>query len=490
MPIVCIRLVFCMMLLGLGATSALAAPPLPACIPDDVMAVYFGRPSPEIATRPQTQGGVSLSTWLFSLKQMGVIPQEGRVIADIAGTIPMLGSRPHAVTLLDITVYELKPEVYRLEQLKAGLIVDVGEMGDDFDRRIRDLLLTYTRKTHNEIENRNADGVRYFRLVDDRLPEWAVAEWGRAGKLLIVGYGRGAFEKLLATVRHKNKSLLQDDWFAWAYERCHGQVSGIALYVDPTRINERLGPITEDRPAEVLQALKLQDAQRIFWTISSEGRALRSEGAALTVEDERLYGLLSGPELIADEVRTTIPPQADQYAAFRMPLAEFFRNGREAYLQSKPSEFREMADRVWAEWENDYRFDAERGLINQLGEHLIFHTFPRHPLRLPLICTIWIETTDDTETIRRTVDAMMQLWQRRLQRPPETQPNPAQAVGGLRPRIYQSSDSIWYMQLGVLGPSLAVTDGWIVISFSPYAVRQNVEYLQDLAPVTATQATP
>jgi hypothetical protein len=46
------------------------------------------------------------------------------------------------------------------------------------------------------------------------------------------------------------------------------------------------------------------------------------------------------------------------------------------------------------------------------------------------------------------------------------------------------------MQLGVLGPSLAVTDGWIVISFSPYAVRQNVEYLQDLAPVTATQATP
>src|SRR5262245_40934859 len=91
---------FDLMTLALAvAVTSLAAGetrPLDSCVPRDAMAVYFGRPSPEMISAPPGGAVEQLSGWIITLKAMGVIPQSGRVLADIVGSLPLLSRRPHA----------------------------------------------------------------------------------------------------------------------------------------------------------------------------------------------------------------------------------------------------------------------------------------------------------------------------------------------------------------------------------------------------------
>ncbi len=42
------------------------------------------------------------------------------------------------------------------------------------------------------------------------------------------------------------------------------------------------------------------------------------------------------------------------------------------------------------------------------------------------------------------------------------------------PLLRRSSDGIWYLQYGIYGPAIAVSQGWLVISYSPEALRANL----------------
>src|SRR5690606_38147535 len=124
---------------------------------------------------------------------------------------------------------------------------------------------------------------------------------------------------------------------------------------------------------------------------------------------------------------------------------------------------RERFGRSWAVLETQFNFDVETGLFDQLGDHLIFHTFPQHPLGIPLLGTVWIQIDGDREQVARTIDGMMLAWQEYANRP-AAGPQPRFR---LTPQIHRDPDGVWYLQLGLLGPALAATDGWIVIIFSP-----------------------
>src|SRR5262245_57921822 len=125
--------------LAVATFSAGESRPLDTCVPRDVMAVYFGRPSPEmIASRPA--GAVDqLSGWIITLKAMGIIPQQGRVLADIIGTLPLLSRRPHALMLLDVTSKKIGQDVYRLNTMQSALLIDDQNVALDVERRLRDL---------------------------------------------------------------------------------------------------------------------------------------------------------------------------------------------------------------------------------------------------------------------------------------------------------------------------------------------------------------
>lgn len=447
--------------------------PLDTCVPGDAMAAYMVRPSPDMRTAKPGGTVDQIATWLITLKAMGVIPREARVWADLVGTMPMLARRPHAVVLLDITSKQIHPDVYRLNDMQAALLVDGEGMSVEIERRVRDLLATYTDAQTGSIRALDSGGIRYHELRDERLPAWAVTAWGEVGSQFLVAFGDGAFERMLQTLNGREPALADDSWFRRAHERCRGATSGIEIYVHPNRLRKRLAEVIEHRPLQVLRQVGLHETERLLWTIGFEGRALRSEIMTREISGPEHFAVLTGPNVAAPEVSALIPAEASSYAAFRLPLPDVVRQLRHAYMNSQSRSGQLARREAWARIEQKHGFNTELGLIDQLAEHVVFHTYPPHPLGLPLLCTIWIQHKGDRVTVEHTLNGMMTAW--RAQRDKRSEDGP---TIGLRPRVDRTEDGLWHLELGLAAPALAVTDEWIVISYSPEAVRANVAYLE------------
>lgn len=458
---------------------AAAERPLEDCLSTDVMAVYFGRPSPEMLNAPRGGKVDQLATWLIALKSMGMIPDASLLTADVLGTIPVLWRRPHAIGLLDITSREIAPEVYRLKDLQSVLVIDSAGIETALDRRVRDLLATYTDADHAGIETVEQGGVTFHRLTDRRVPDWVDIDWGNIGRYFVVGVGKGAFERVIDVFAGRAPALGGDAWFRQAHHTLRGSHTGIEVYLDVGRITARLQGPTKNRPAAVLQAMHLEKLDRLVWATGFRGRSVHSEVVGRDIEGADYRVVLAGDELATPEVLAQIPAEASSYTVMRLPLAETFRNLRQAYLESQSPGNRQAIAELWTSLQKKYKFNSEADLLDQLGSHFVIHTYPPHPLGLPLLWTFWIQTAGDTAKIAHTVDAMLTAWQDALIAPRDfTDPNPPKRRFNFTPMVFREDDGIWYLRLGVIGPALAVTDGWIIISYSPEAVRANLTHLQ------------
>ena len=47
----------------------------------------------------------------------------------------------------------------------------------------------------------------------------------------------------------------------------------------------------------------------------------------------------------------------------------------------------------------------------------------------------------------------------------------------MRVKVKHDDDGVWYLQAGILGPALKVTDRYAVISWSPQALRDALKYI-------------
>ncbi|HON68179.1 MAG TPA: hypothetical protein PLS23_16960, partial [Phycisphaerae bacterium] len=237
------------------SAPAAAFPPLEASIPADAMAAYFGRPTPDMFNAPPGGTAEQLASWLITLKGMGVIPKDGRVAADVIGTLPILWRRPHVAVLLDITTQDLGQGSYRLDRMQAALVIAHQGIELAVERRIRDLLATYTDEENGTITPQTDGGIKRHRLVDRRLPDWAVTEWGQVGDVFLITFGEGAFERMVAVMQGREPSLADDAWFRLAHAQARGSSCGIEVYADLVRIRRRLEEDAKDVPAAVLRAL-------------------------------------------------------------------------------------------------------------------------------------------------------------------------------------------------------------------------------------------
>ncbi len=470
------------------------------------MVVYFGRPSPEMIDAPPGGGTAdNLASWLITLKGMGVIPRDGRLAADIIGSVPVLWRRPHAMVLLDISSREMSKDVYRLEQMQAALVVASQGIEVAIDRRLRDLLATYTDKDNGKIDERTLDGVSIHRLKDQRLPDWAVLEWGQVDGYFVAGFGQGAFERMLEVMRARKPALADDAWFAEAHARVLGSESGLELYSDLGWLRNRLEQDTKDRPAAVLEALHLQQAERIIWTTGHDGRAVRSLILGRTRAGENVFFRLSGRENAAPEVAADIPALASSYFVLRAPLGELARTLRRAYMESQSPGQRRAVHELWERLQQHYDFNSETQLLDQLGDHFLIHDFPAHPLRLPLLWTLWIQIRGDEQAVAHAVDRMMTAWQdalaaddglpaelplrRSASSRPAPRPEPRKPAFHLSPRVRREPDGLWTLQLGIINPAVGVGRHWMVISWSPDAVRANLRHL-GVSPASTSAAAP
>ena len=488
------------------ATRPAGSSDLARYVPADVLMAYWGRLGAE------SQAGdhmvMQLLKWVNVARQLNLIPEKYRTLSDIAGSLPLLGKHEHVVAMMDVSSRRVGPEGYRLAHMQVAVVLATHGQHDDVVERIRRMLTTHTDKQFGKMQITPRDGARSYRLTDSRLPGWATWEWGPLGDCYVIGLGTGAFDRIAETFADPTRSIAQDPWFANARRRCRGQGAMIEWLVNYQGIRKRLEPVVKGRPEQVLEALGAGKLERGLTALRMEGRFLTCYIMHHYPEGDDFIPL-SDPRNVPKEHLAAVPKDVG-CAIIQRDLADWICRLRDAYLASQTEKERAQWQEWFAELERRYGIDVRAQLLDRLGQHLIIHNWPAHPAKLPLTFTLMLEI-DDAAPVQDAIDAMMGAWQEWQRNPtgwssrrragsatrststrrqattavattapaapkrPTTRPR---TRGLLRPGVGREPDGIWYLYAGVVRPAIAVTDGYIVISWSPKAVRANLERLR------------
>ena len=229
-------------------------------------------------------------------------------------------------------------------------------------------------------------------------------------------------------------------------------------------------------PERVLDALGYADSHARTWAVTPDKRAVRFE--CVRHGDRGSEHIRIAAPASADEIANgLIPDQADAYAVLTWNPRQLVSRARNAYLLARSPTNQRRRRAAWSKLEEELSISIDRDLLHQLGRRMVIHTDPKHPLGVGLFCTAQIPITGSTRIVRSTIDTLIEKWRRE------------QRLRGNGLVIQHDGDGVWYLQYGIYGPALAVLDRWIVISFSPKAVRHNIARLNGRATTQPLERT-
>jgi hypothetical protein len=338
-------------------------------------------------------------------------------------------------------------------------------------RAIQQFLNRYTNARVCRVEPVESGPPGRFRLVDRRLPKWAVIDWGPVGAFYVIGIGEGVFDEAARSLRDESDAAGSDGRLKSAWVALNGEDAIAFWLIDFEALRSSLRPAAEDMPASVLEGLNVNEFDRTAWSLYRQGRAVNLE--ALYFKGNRAQRVrIAGPATPREQAEGLIPEEAETYTLIRWDPKLQVLQARDAYLRARsPSNVRKLK-RGTAHFEDQLRLSLERDLLDQLGPRLVFHSYPRHPLSLGAFRTIQIEIAGSAALVRSTIDKLFTQWQQQwVLRGPESEG----VLSFSCPLLHKADDGVWYLQFGLYGPAAAVCDEWIVISVSPLAVRKNLE---------------
>jgi len=210
--------------------------------------------------------------------------------------------------------------------------------------------------------------------------------------------------------------------------------------------------------------LGLLGVERGLWVIGKRNRDVEVKGVLRRQGDDETVRI-AGEEALEPETRLVIPDGASGYAVVDAEPLTILRGACTAYLASRSPHSREGIRAYWRNLEAAAGVSIERDIVAYLGGPIIIHDSPRHALGLPFAWTVVAPIVGDATALRRHIDRMVEVVGNEL------------AHGSLV-RLECNSEGIWYAHWGLVGPALAVTDRWLVLSFSPSAVKENVRHLR------------
>lgn len=465
----------------MAAPVAHAAPPasrpISDVIPVDAHIVYLARPYDAIGSGPTSQpatNNVNLATILSLLNSSGLLPNEGQVFADIATALPLMGRYEHGLILLDVSSKIVRrpgrtpdegPRVsLRLKHMQSAAVFRTE--GDDriVLQHLNRIVGRYTNNEIAKLTTEKAAGFEYQRLVDDRMPGWAIWEWGRLGDFFAVCFGAGSFEKLALAYSNEKDSLSDDAWFQNARKETQGDDALAMWYIAFQRMETRLNEVARGRHEAVTAALGADHLTQDFWTVGLKDRAI-SCYRLYRRNGEDVMHRYSDPSKFPAELRAIIPREARHYAVINVPTRWLVDNVPRAWLAAQSQRHLDEWTKIWESLEKEIGVDLGGNLINNLGDHMLMFDYPPHPLDVPLVYTIAIAVRDE-KAVKLSVDAILAAWAQYLD-------DRAKRGGNslMRVRVHKDPDEVWYIQAGILGPALKVTNGYVVISWSPQALR-------------------
>jgi len=464
------------------------ADPASAVPHDAAAAVILDSPAASAASdAPVGSGWDVVALLVRQARQVGLagdLGADSRIVADVIGSLPLLSRYPTAAILLIVAAAPLPGGGHRLRRMDGALVFATGADPEPVARRVQELLNLYTDRSHSVMEQRSVDGLAVHRLSDDRLPGW-VFEWGVADGFFVVAVGGGSFERIARAVRDPKTSLAGDTWSCTARKECRSTRSFLEIYVDAERLREQLGEMMAGTTRDVLAALGMADLRRAYWVVGLDGRFVEVRSFLRTADVDRLV-----PITLCGAARRPwerfVPAQASRAAGRAVAGSDLIRRGTRAYLASQSPSAREAWARSWDRFVAGGDWSVESDFLDLFGEVVILHDHPPHPLGIPLLCTVLVEIDGSAQTVGRSLDRILGAAQSALV-PAADAPPPSPWT----PTLRRDPDGLWYIQAGLLGPALAVTDGWIVISYAPDAVRANLRQQDAPAsrPLTSDRAT-
>lgn len=464
---------------GVAANADAVEPRLLDVVPADPLAVVFVDRSPSEVASTQPAGGSSLlgvaGGVVSQLRGGGLLGDADAtvgVLLDVVGGLSALGAYPYAVVVVDANARPLEGGGHRLSDLQAAVVAITGESHDRVARQIQAVLSARTSDSTSRIERAEVHGATVYTLIDTRLPDWARVKWARFDDFYCIAIGERAFAATADSIAAGRARLSSDAWFAEQFKRAGGPYARIAWMVDLERIRTRLAPVMEGRVSALVHGLGLADAERGLWTVGRRGRAIAVNSVIQRGGEDRLTPV-SRPLAPGDPLVAAIPEQADSYAIIEHSPASAVRRVRDAYLSSRGPSTRANLIRIWNEFANSTPFDVERDFMAHLGERVIIHTYPENPLKLPLLCTIMVEITGSPDQVRASLATLLTQCDRWLA---GGDPDAQQSRGLLSPRLMEER-GVWFLRAGIYGPGLTVADRWLLISFSPDAVRRCAEWI-------------
>ncbi len=473
-----------------GEPNRASERPLTDLIPADNLIVYTAKPYSELAEQTEPAGAdrvkarsaSSIAAILGVLNAGGMIPDEGQVFADIASALPLLGRFEHGLTLLGAsskivrrpheTTGQPDHVSLRLKELQAAVIFRTREHHLAVVKHLDRIVGRYTSKDVARLTNEKIGRFTFQRLVDERLPGWAIWEWGRLDDFYVVCFGSGAFEKIISVYTKHKPSLSEDPWYKSAAAKTIGRRPVAQWFIGFDRVGRRLGEVAHDRSQRVLAALSAENLTRDHWAVGLEGRAL-SWSRCYRRNGKDVTHHYSNPTDYAPRHLKIVPPEARHFAIIEVPTRWLVDNLPSAWVAGQSRHHVQKWSRIWKSLEQKTGVDVRGNLIAHLGDHIVIFDYPPHPLDIPFALTIAIEI-DDKKPVKMAIDALLQVWSQYLDERAERK-----GTTLMRIQVKQADDTIWFLQAaGILGPALKVTDRYLVLSWSPQALREALSFIE------------
>jgi hypothetical protein len=459
-------------------------------VPADCLVMYAAKPYASLvatsqpaagATQPAEQSpALSIASILVFLNASGLIPDEGQVFADVAAALPLLGEFEHAFVLLDVSSRIVpattqpggEDEVsLRLKDMQAAVVFRTDGRQRLVLEQINRIVGRYTNEKVGELEVVESGSPTHQRLRDDRLPGWAVWEWGRFDDFFVVSFGAGAFERIAQTYMGKELSLADDPWFKSNHVETHGDRAAARAYVALSLLEQRLAQVAQRRHTQVIRALGAENIDKDLWTIGQEDRAI-TWYRCYRKKGEDVHRRYSDPESSLARHLRIIPPRAGRYGIIHVPTRWLVDNLPRAWVAARSESHVRAWNKVWSNLEKEVGVDIRGGLIEHLRETIVIFDYPPHPLRIPFALTIAIEI-DDRKAVQMASDTLLAAWSKYLDQRAEQTGRKL-----LRAKVCHDADGVWFVQAGILGPAMKVTDGYIVLSWSPQALRDALRFIE------------
>ena len=456
-----------------GAGSALGDEPI-ELVPADSLLCWYGRAFPETQPPADTQPSALATLLDLGTRIVGrPLKRRDQLTVRILEALGLMVRYPYAVALLDAKAAPVGRDGKgrRVDRLQFALIVRTAGKSEHFRRIIQMVVNEQTDAQFAKVRSEKAGRWSYQELRDTRLPEWCRIAWGDIGEHFVLTVGQDVWSRIAAVAAGDAPALANDSWLRAARKQS-GRRPLLEMHVAADAFRERLDPLVDGRVSGFLRAWSPEPVDRMHWAMGFEGRALFCLAHLRTGEQTRPR-LYADPKTRDARLLATIPETA-RYAIYRLKLATFIPRMCASILATREPDVRRAVEYNWNKLQVDHGFNARRDFLDHLGGTIVLHNDPPHPLRVPGAMTVLLEIREKPGAVRKTVDTVCAAWQAALE-------EGADESGKDSPlRIDRGGDGLWYLRFGpIAGPAWTVTERFIILSWSPTALRSYLDKVGD-----------